>query len=190
MTSNSTDVTMLQGRDVYDRDGDKVGTIGQVYADRAGRPTWASVSTGLLGMRQSLVPLTAARNQDDGVRIPFDKATVKAAPNLDHEVDEPLTSDQVQELYRHYRMQWDDAGTTDHASGYGAGAQHTRGSDQGGTDRSMWDGEYQGSGERLNVEQVGLGEENVSGTERVEGRVRREHIDAGLPGEEGHRRMA
>ncbi|WP_426503259.1 PRC-barrel domain-containing protein [Dactylosporangium sp. McL0621] len=126
MTSNHTDVTTMLGRDVYDRDGDKIGSVGQVYADHAGQPTWASVNTGFFGLRQSLVPLSGATSHGDGLQVPFEKATVKDAPNVDHEVDEPLTSDQVQELYRHYQLQWDTDSTADYADGYTAGAEHTR----------------------------------------------------------------
>ncbi|WP_433606242.1 PRC-barrel domain-containing protein [Dactylosporangium sp. CA-139114] len=111
MTSNQTDGATLLGREVYDRDGDKIGSVGQVYADDAGRPTWASVSTGLLGLHQSLVPLAGATSLEDGVQVPFDKATVKDAPRVDHEADQPLTSEQVQELYRHYQLQMDPAST-------------------------------------------------------------------------------
>nr|BFE60300.1 hypothetical protein GCM10020063_048260 [Dactylosporangium thailandense] len=112
MTSNQTDGATLLGREVYDRDGDKIGSVGQVYADNAGRPTWASVSTGLLGLHQSLVPLAGATSREDGVQVPFDKATVKDAPRVDHEADRPLTGEQVQELYRHYQLQMDPASTT------------------------------------------------------------------------------
>jgi hypothetical protein len=131
-SSNYADqISTLRGRDVFGRDGEKIGTVGQIYADRSGRPTWASVHTGLFGLRQSLVPLTGADiTGDDRLQVPFDKATVKDAPNVDHEVDEPLTSEQVRELYRHYDIGWDEASTGDYAEGYTAGAQHTRASYQ------------------------------------------------------------
>ena len=37
------------GREVVDRDGDKIGTVGQVWADGVGQPAWASVRTGFFG---------------------------------------------------------------------------------------------------------------------------------------------
>ncbi|WP_433042082.1 PRC-barrel domain-containing protein [Dactylosporangium sp. CS-033363] len=112
MTANHTDIATLPGRDVYDRDGEKVGTVGQVYADRAGQPTWASVNTGLFGLRESLVPLAGATARGDALQVAFDKATVKDAPNIDHNVDEPLTGEQTQELFRHYQQHWDGQATT------------------------------------------------------------------------------
>jgi len=139
VTSNHTDVSTMLGQNVYDRDGDKIGSVGQIYADHAGQPTWASVNTGLFGLRQSLVPLAGATSHGDGLQVPFEKATVKDAPNVDHEVDEPLTSDQVQELYRHYQMQWDADSTTDYAQGYSTGAEHTRSGYETGAGNASYD---------------------------------------------------
>lgn len=159
MSANFTDRTAtLYGREVYDRSGDKIGTVGQLYTDHTGRPAWASVHTGLFGMNESLVPLNGADFQGDSLHVAYDKSTVKDAPNVDNEADEPLTAEQVGQLYRHYDLGWDSTGTQDYASGYTAGAQHTREGYQG--EGYQGDG-YQGeasrsdamtrSEERLNV---------------------------------------
>ena len=76
-------VHTLAGSPVIDRDGDKIGKIGQVWGDAAGMPTWASVNTGLFGLNETLVPLQNADLQGDSVVVPFEKATVKDAPNID-----------------------------------------------------------------------------------------------------------
>ena len=87
----------LQGLDVYGSDREKIGTVGQMYAsDPSGGPTWASVKTGLFGLRECM--------RDDGLQVAFDKATVKDAPNVDHNADEPMDTDQVRELYRYYNF--------------------------------------------------------------------------------------
>ena len=67
-------------------DGDKIGTVGQVYVDPdTGRPKWVTVRTGLFGMRESFVPLDAAEQTGDDIRVPYSKDFVKDAPNIDHE---------------------------------------------------------------------------------------------------------
>lgn len=111
-------INSLYGLDVIDNDGDKIGTVGAVWTDGAGQPTWASVRTGLFGMNESLFPLQTADVRGDHLVVPFDKATVKDAPNVDADHDEPLAQEEVDRLYRHYNVSWDDtyhayqAGTT------------------------------------------------------------------------------
>ncbi|MEW1720365.1 PRC and DUF2382 domain-containing protein [Streptomyces sp. NPDC093109] len=93
----------LNGRSMYDQDGDKIGTVGQVYVgDRSGRPEWVTVKTGLFGMKESLVPLTGARRAGEDIHVPYAKETVKEAPRLD--ADEHLDPGQEKQLYRHYGL--------------------------------------------------------------------------------------
>ena len=128
----------LSGRELHDRDGNKIGTVGQIWDDGAGRPGWASVRTGLFGLNESLVPLNDAELRDDQVVVPYDKATVKDAPNVDASEDEPLDPDEVDRLYQHYGLNWEDKSRTDDA-----GATATRGGAGDGMTRSE---------ERLNVD--------------------------------------
>jgi hypothetical protein len=97
-------IRTLQDTHVYDRDGDKIGSAGQVWTDAAGLPTWISVHTGLFGLHESLVPLRDADLQGDRLVVPFEKSTVKDAPNVDVSHDEPLTLAEVDELYAYYGM--------------------------------------------------------------------------------------
>ena len=88
-------------RDVYDEDGDKIGAARQVYLDDdTGRPAWITVRTGLLGTRSSFVPLADARLTDRGLTVPYGKAFVKDAPNLDD--DGHLTPEEERDLYAYY----------------------------------------------------------------------------------------
>ncbi|GIF43961.1 PRC and DUF2382 domain-containing protein [Actinoplanes xinjiangensis] len=151
----------LYGRDVYDRDGDKIGSVGQVWGDGVGRPTWASVRTGLFGINESLFPLTNVDLQGDRLVTPFDKATIKDAPNVDADHDEPLSADEVDRLYSYYQLDWDDNVRASQAAGadhsvYSAGYQTNA---SGGTAARGADDAMTRSEERLNVgtetEQVG-----------------------------------
>ena len=75
---------------VIGTDGEKIGSIGQLYADDdTGEPTWVTVKTGLFGTSQSFVPVEGARTQDDDLVVPYTKDHVKDAPRV--EVDGHLT---------------------------------------------------------------------------------------------------
>ena len=100
-----------RGRTVIDRDGEKVGTLADIYLDEDERPHWGSVATGLFGTRETLVPLTAAEPEGDELRLPFAADHVKDAPNVDPDVQ--LDPEDEQRLYRHYELDedpGDDAG--------------------------------------------------------------------------------
>jgi uncharacterized protein (TIGR02271 family) len=101
------DRTQLHGSTLLDRDGDKIGKIDDIYVDaHTGRPEWALVNTGLLGTKSTFVPIAdATRDGDgDGVRIPYEKAHVKAAPGV--EPDGALNEQEEQALYEHYGIAW------------------------------------------------------------------------------------
>jgi len=129
----------LRGADVYDRNGDKIGSLGQVYLDTStNQPAWASVNTGFFGLKESLVPITDAESTGDGIRVPFDKATVKDAPNIDVSADEPLMDDEVARLYQHYSLGGGGYATTSYdqggesRTGYETGAAHATAADAAG----------------------------------------------------------
>ena len=112
MTSHDLDTVLgWRGATVIDRDGEKVGTLKELYLDQDDRPAWAAVETGLFGMRQSFVPLEGATAMDDQVRVPFTKDHVKDAPNIDPETQ--LTEDEEDRLHDHYGAGRDDAAPDD-----------------------------------------------------------------------------
>ena len=112
MTSHDLDTVLgWRGATVIDRDGEKVGTLKELYLDQDDRPAWAAVETGLFGMRQSFVPLEGAIAMDDQVQVPFTKDHVKDAPNIDPETQ--LTEDEEDRLHDHYGAGRDDAAPDD-----------------------------------------------------------------------------
>jgi sporulation protein YlmC with PRC-barrel domain len=102
-----------RGRTVVDRDGEKIGTLKDIYLDESERPHWGSVHTGLFGTRETLVPLEEAREQDGVLRLPYEQQHVKDAPNLDPDVQ--LTADEERALYRHYGRAGDDEASAEPA---------------------------------------------------------------------------
>ncbi|GAA1451650.1 PRC and DUF2382 domain-containing protein [Nocardiopsis tropica] len=74
----------LIGHHVLDEEGHNVGKIKQVYLDdETNQPSWVSVETGLFGRNETLVPLQGSRPKEEDIQVPFDKSTVKDAPNID-----------------------------------------------------------------------------------------------------------
>ena len=105
MTTSQEQLRQLTGATAYDRDGDKIGRIGQVYFDdNTDQPKWITVNTGLFGMGESFVPLQGAQFDGDRVTLAYDKATVKDAPNVDGE--RHLDVEEEQQLYRHYGLDY------------------------------------------------------------------------------------
>lgn len=101
---NQDQLATLQGATVYDRNGDKIGTVGQVYtAGDPDQPLWASVNMGLFGTRETLVPLADAEMRDGDMQVPYDKSFVKEAPNVDVGVAEPVSTEDADRLYQHYK---------------------------------------------------------------------------------------
>ena len=105
MTTSQEQLRQLTGATAYDRDGDKLGQIGQVYFDdNTDQPKWITVNTGLFGMGESFVPLQGAQFGGDRVTLAYDKATIKDAPNVDDE--RHLDAEEEQQLYRHYGLDY------------------------------------------------------------------------------------
>ncbi len=160
-------IDQVAGSDAYGSDGNKIGSVGQVYLDdQTGQPAWVTVNTGLFGMNESFIPLSDASFSGDRLTVPFDKDLVKGAPNVAS--DGHLSPDEERELYSYYGVGYSDSDYdsttttgTESTSGHGEGADTTTttGYDTTGptTDDAMTVSE-----ERLNV-----------GTERREaGRAR------------------
>jgi uncharacterized protein (TIGR02271 family) len=107
-TTNAATWNDWIGATVVDRDGDKIGTLESVYMDRgSGQPEWLAVKTGLFGTKQSFVPIGEAQARGDDLQVPFEKAHVKDAPNVDPE-EGYLTGEEEGRLYQHYGREYQD----------------------------------------------------------------------------------
>jgi hypothetical protein len=90
-----------RGRTVVDRDGEKLGRLGDLYLDDAtDRPAYASVRTGLLGRKESIVPLEGIEEREGDLVVPHDAALVRDAPSIDP--DEALDEAEQDRLASHY----------------------------------------------------------------------------------------
>ena len=104
MATTEHDVLSWRGQTLVDSNGDKIGKIEEIYLDAdSDAPEWALVTTGMFGSKQTFVPIQDAALGEDGIRVPFEKATVKDAPKVDP--DGKLSEQEEDELYRHYGRQ-------------------------------------------------------------------------------------
>ena len=108
------DPRSLIGRKAFDRDGVRIGTVDEVYLDDAtGQPEWAAVRTGLFG-RDAFVPLGHSEVVDGELRVPFERALIRRAPDIG--VGRHLSPAQELRLSRHYGL--DVPGHGDPAAGH------------------------------------------------------------------------
>jgi uncharacterized protein (TIGR02271 family) len=115
-----------RGGDLVGRDGEKIGSIEEIYLDaETNEPEWALVNTGLFGTKQTFVPLREASETDGGLSVPFDKATVKDAPKV--EPDGQLTQREESELYRYYGLDYSSGTSADRDDGAGTVGRDTSG---------------------------------------------------------------
>lgn len=100
-----TSIDRLQDATVFDSNGDKVGSVGQVYLDDAtNEPTFVTVKTGLFGLKETFVPLNQASQAEEGLTVPFEKDFIKDAPNVD--ADGSLTPEEEQRIYEYYSLDY------------------------------------------------------------------------------------
>ena len=167
---------------VMTTDRDKIGSIGQVYADdENGQPTWVTAKTGLFGTSESFVPLEGARVEGGDLLVPYTKDQVKEAPRVD--VDGHLEPAEEDRLYAHYGLSGGGRTYTDSTAGRDTDyretdyAQTDRGTVGRDTSGPTTDDAMTRSEERLNVGT----EREATGRVRLRKYVTTEHVTKTVP---------
>ncbi|MCA1283112.1 DUF2382 domain-containing protein [Saccharopolyspora sp. 7B] len=94
----------LIGSEVYDREGDRIGRVGNVYVDDADhQPEWVTVRTGMFGTKESFVPLSGAERGEKGINVGVTKEKVRDAPRVDAEQGH-LSDKEGHDLYDYYGL--------------------------------------------------------------------------------------
>jgi uncharacterized protein (TIGR02271 family) len=105
------DATQWKGRTLVGSDGEKIGKVDEIYEDPAtGKPEWATVNTGLFGMKSNFVPLAGASAAGEDVRADVTKEQVKDAPGV--ETDGELSEAEERRLFEHYNVPYTSEGST------------------------------------------------------------------------------
>ena len=127
--TNTKNPDVYVGRDAVDPQGNKIGTVGQVYLnDQTGEPDWITVNTGLFGMKENFAPLAGSTFSGDELVLPFDKTVVKDAPDVPD--SSHLDAGEQQSLNSYYQRYLD---TVDRAEYEQTTAQTSTADAPGGT---------------------------------------------------------
>src|SRR5918994_2866854 len=105
---------------VYDRDGDKIGKVDDLFVDEHDQPEYIGVKMGFLGTRSTLIPweISTVDENDRRIEVSVDKAQAKEGPSFDD--DEDITPDYEERVYSHYGLQRAQTGGEQQRGGYGA----------------------------------------------------------------------
>lgn len=91
--------------------GDRVGTVGEVFLDDAtDTPAWITVHTGLFGTRESFVPLDGAVVEDGRLVVAYPRDLIRHAPSTER--DGGLSPEDESALFRHYGLETRTTATT------------------------------------------------------------------------------
>ena len=92
------------GYEVYDRDGEEIGKVDDLFVDEHDQPEYIGVKTGFLGTRFTLVPMEAVRvNQRRRVvEVSQSKSRVKEGPTFNE--DEEITPEHEERVREHYGL--------------------------------------------------------------------------------------
>lgn len=108
------DMTMTHGRDLYrmvgydvvDRNGERIGTVEDIWEDASKQPAFLAIKTGWLGLgRTHIVPAQSGEVNETRheIRLPYDKETLKNAPHFESISEfDPDTERQIFDYYGGY----------------------------------------------------------------------------------------
>jgi len=107
------------GYTVYDRAGEKLGKVDDLFVDESDQPEYIGVKMGFLGTRSTLIPWDAVSSTDDegrAITVATDKERAKNGPTFDD--DKEITPEFEQEVYSYYGLQ--RASSAEESGAYGA----------------------------------------------------------------------
>jgi uncharacterized protein (TIGR02271 family) len=92
------------GYEVYDRDGEKIGKVDDLFVDENDNLEYIGVKMGFLGMKSTLIPIDMVRvdEGDSRIEVSVDKAKAKEGPAFDD--DEEITPEYENRVRSHYGL--------------------------------------------------------------------------------------
>jgi hypothetical protein len=100
------EIAEWHGRDLVDRDGERIGKLEEVYFDiETDEPQFGTVKEGFIGRHLTFVPLTGITIGPNNLQVPVTKQQVKNAPNIELQGGELSQADESA-LYHHYQLNY------------------------------------------------------------------------------------
>lgn len=95
----------FEGYEVYDRDGEKIGSVDNLFAGEDEEPEYVGVKMGFLGMNSTLIPMEICRvdESDRAIVADTEKSTAKDGPSFDD--DQDITPEFEREVRGHYGLE-------------------------------------------------------------------------------------
>jgi len=93
------------GYEVYDRNGEKIGKVDDLFVDENDQPEYLGVKMGFLGLEgTSLIPweLTRVNGEGHRIEVSVEKAQVKESPSFNDDRD--ITPEYEERVYSHYGL--------------------------------------------------------------------------------------
>lgn len=104
-TVTHRDLTEWHGRELVDCDGERIGTLEEVYFDvETDEPQFGTVKEGLFGRHLTFVPLAGVTIGPDSLQVPVSKAQIKDAPDIG--LNDLLSQADESRLYHHYQLNY------------------------------------------------------------------------------------
>ncbi len=116
------------GYEVYDRNGEKIGKVDDLFVDENDNPEYIGVKMGFLGTSSTLIPMDLVTVDESAGRlnVATDKATAKNGPAFDDDRD--ITPEYENEVYSYYGLQRSE--TSAEPAAYGAYPTETTDEDE------------------------------------------------------------
>jgi len=103
-TVTHRNISEWQGRDLVDRDGERIGRLEDVYYDvETEEPQFGTVKEGLIARHLTFVPLGGATIGPDNLQVTVTKDQIKHAPSIG--LNDPSPIDEPN-LYHYYQLNY------------------------------------------------------------------------------------
>src|SRR5215204_777029 len=105
--------------EVYDRSGEKIGKIDDLFVDETDQPEYIGVKMGFLGTRSTLIPWETVSSTDDegrAITVATDKDVAKNGPTFDDDME--ITPEFEREVHAYYGLE--RARSTEESGSYGS----------------------------------------------------------------------
>lgn len=104
-TTSLPPMDQLEGLEVRDASGDKIGKVDDSYTDSQGSYVrYLAVTTGWFGTKRHMIPVDDVRMESDGderyLTVPYDRDRLRGAPT--HDRDEDFTRRHEEATYGHF----------------------------------------------------------------------------------------
>jgi hypothetical protein len=100
------DLADWRGRDLIDRNGERIGKLEDVYFDvESDEPQFGTVKEGWIGRHLTFVPLVGVTIGPDSLQVAVSKEQVKSAHNIGLQGGE-LSPAEESALYHHYELNY------------------------------------------------------------------------------------